>query len=1137
MKKTPDWTGRKTLHFEEDADRGSEYQVLFEISPNPTWIFDLATLSILAVNDTALVLFGYTREDFLNLTLQDLLPPQDISKFLKSFNDGSENPKSSSIIYANWGHKKRDDTYIDLPVHSRSVVFQGHPARMVVASTDFKSTTTEFVPRNLDQEMRLLMEQMPQVLWTTDQELRFTSSTGAGLAGLSMKPNQAVGMTMFEYFQTDDRDYEPILAHRRALIGESTSYVSEWMGRTFQSYVEPIVDANGNITGTIGVALDITEHKLVEKKLREAEAKLRNLIERIPAITYIAEFGRAGKWVFVSPQLETILGFSQAEWIADPKLWIDHIFFADRDRILEEEAKCLKTGEPFRCEYRMTDKKGQLLWIRDDAVVVSDTSGQSAYLHGVLYDISERKRAEEAVRESEHRFRMILDTSLDAVVTIDAAGIINGWNKQAESLFGWTREEAIGKILAQTIIPKRYREAHRIGLKRYLETGKSSIMNQRVEVSALHRNGHEIMVELSISPMKSDKNIGFSAFLRDITEHKKSQTQQAALYQIAEKANLAEDLEEFYRAIHNIVGELIQTKNFYIALLDADSEVLTFPYFVDEVDLVPEPRSLGRGLTEYVLRTGQAALISAAKFDELVKAGEVDSIGTPSVDWLGVPLKAGDKAFGALVVQSYTSGRRFGEKEKEVLMFVSQHIASTLERKRSEETIRHQAYHDALTKLPNRVLFRDRMTQALAHAQRRNQMVAMMFLDLDRFKIINDTLGHAVGDKLLQNVAHRLRESLRKEDTVARLGGDEFMLLLQDVNHIESVARIAEKVLNAIRPPFQIDNHELYINTSIGISLYPHDGEDAETLVKNADIALYRAKEKGRDTYQFYASTMNEKAIEQLELENKLRRALERNEFVLHYQPQFDMHMGKIIGMEALVRWQQPDGQLLYPLDFISIAEDTGMIVPLGEWVLRTACTQNKLWQTSDFLPLRVAVNLSGRQFQESLVPTIAEVLKKTGLEPQFLELELTETSIMKNDEIAVKILTELKKMGIQICIDDFGTGYSSLSYLKRFPIDTLKIDQSFIRESMRDADHAAIVVAIITMAHTLKLKVVAEGVESPEQWAFLRDNNCDKMQGTLFSSPLPAEAFTRLITEFRQFKPEEDGLETLEEEPPMAES
>jgi EAL domain-containing protein (putative c-di-GMP-specific phosphodiesterase class I) len=275
---------------------------------------------------------------------------------------------------------------------------------------------------------------------------------------------------------------------------------------------------------------------------------------------------------------------------------------------------------------------------------------------------------------------------------------------------------------------------------------------------------------------------------------------------------------------------------------------------------------------------------------------------------------------------------------------------------------------------------------------------------------------------------------------------------------------------------------------------------------------------------------MNEKAIEQLELENKLRRALERNEFVLHYQPQFDMHMGKIIGMEALVRWQQPDGQLLYPLDFIPIAEDTGMIVPLGEWVLRTACTQNKLWQTSDFLPLRVAVNLSGRQFQESLVSTIADVLKKTGLEPQFLELELTETSIMKNDDVAVEILTELKKMGIQICIDDFGTGYSSLSYLKRFPIDTLKIDQSFIRESMRDADHAAIVVAIITMAHTLKLKVVAEGVESQEQWAFLRDHNCDKMQGTLFSSPLPAEAFTQLITEFRPFKPDEDGLETLEE-------
>ncbi len=1132
MKNTPDWTGRKTLHFAEDIERGSEYQALFEISPSPTWVFDLATLSILAVNEAALALFGYQRNNFLALTLQDLLPADDISKFLKSIPEQSEIPNSTAKTFVKWSHKKQDGSYIEVPVYCCSIIFQGHPARMVVASTETKAETTEFIPRT-DQEMRLLMEQLPQVLWTTDDELRFTSSTGSGLAGLRLKPNQTVGMTLYEYYNTDDRDYEPILAHRRALIGEATSFITEWMGRSFQSHVEPLMDANGNITGTIGVALDITDHKLVEKKLREAEAKLRNLVERIPAITYIAEFGKAGNWVYVSPQIEKILGFNQSDWTTDPKLWFNHVFFADRDRVLEEEARCLKTGEAFHCEYRMTDKNGQIIWIGDDAVVVSDPAGQSSFLHGVLYDISDRRRAEEAVRESEHRLRMILDTALDAVVTIDAAGIITGWNKQAESLFGWDREEAIGRLVSQTSIPKRYREAHRAGLQRYLETGKSTIINQRVEVSAVHRKGHEIMVELSISPMKSDKSISFSAFLRDITENKKSQTQQAALYQIAEKANLAEDLQEFYRAIHNIVGELIQTTNFYIALLDGDSEMLTFPYFVDEVDPVPDPRHLGKGLTEYVLRTGQAALVSPSKFEELVKDGEVESVGTPSVDWLGVPLKAGDKAFGVLVVQSYTSGRRFGEKEKEVLAFVSQHIASTLERKRSEETIRHQAYHDALTKLPNRVLFRDRMTQALAHAQRRKHMVAMLFLDLDRFKIINDTLGHAVGDKLLQNVAHRLRECLRKEDTVARLGGDEFMLLLSELNHIEDVARIAEKVLNAIRPPFQIDNHELYINTSIGISLYPHDGEDAETLVKNADIALYRAKEKGRDTYQFYAATMNEKAYEQLELENKLRRALERNEFVLHYQPQFDMHMGKIIGMEALVRWQQPDGQLIYPLDFISIAEDTGMIVPLGEWVLRTACTQNKLWQTSDFLPLRVAVNLSGRQFQEGLVPTIAEVLKKTGLEPQFLELELTETSIMKNDEIAVEILTELKKMGIQICIDDFGTGYSSLSYLKRFPIDTLKIDQSFIRESMRDADHAAIVVAIITMAHTLKLKVVAEGVESPEQWAFLRDHNCDKMQGTLFSNPLPADAFTRLITEFRQFKPEDEDLETLEEESP----
>jgi diguanylate cyclase (GGDEF)-like protein/PAS domain S-box-containing protein len=1127
---TPEMKGRSSLQLENGSDNSTErdeFQVLFEASPNPTWVFDLATTSILLVNDAALNLFGYSRNKFLTFTLQDLLSIDDVSGFLRAFPDSDSTVSHTDIKV--WKHKREDGEFIEIPVVCRSLMYRGHPAKMVVAELKTPRKITTDPNKSEDQELRLLMEQLPQVLWTTDKDLRFTSSSGAALSPRELKPGEVIGMTLFEYFQTEDPDWEPILAHRRALIGEPTSFATEWKGRTFQSVVEPLCDANGAIIGTMGVALDITEHKIIERKLRETEAKLRNIVERIPAITYIAEFGRYGKWVYVSPQIEKILGYSPREWLNDPSLWIKNIHTEDRHKVLAEENRCRESGDSLHCEYRFRDRNGNYIWLGDDAVVVSDPTGKSKFLHGVLFDISDRKRAEDALRESELRTRMILDTALDGVITIDAFGKITDWNKQSEVIFGWKRDEAIGRLLTETIIPERYHKAHRDGLRHFTETGRGPILNQRIEISAQHKDGHEFLVELSISPMKSGRDISFSAFIRDITEHKKSEAQQAALYRVAEKANLAEDLPEFYKAIHGIVSELMHSRNFYIALFDEETQMLTFPYFVDEVDPVPEPRQAAKGLTEYVMRSGQPLLASPETYAELAEQGEVESIGTPSVDWLGVPLKAGEKAFGVLVVQSYTESKRFGEKEKEVLTFVSQHIASTLERKRSEETIRHQAYHDALTKLPNRVLFRDRMNQALSYAQRRRQMVAMLFLDLDRFKIINDTLGHAVGDKLLQGVSQRLRECLRKEDTVARLGGDEFMLLLNGINQIEDVARISEKILNTVRPPYQIDSHELYINTSIGISLYPHDGEDAETLVKNADIALYRAKERGRNNYQFYASTMNEKAIEQLEVENKLRRALERNEFVLHYQPQFDMYMGKIIGMEALVRWQRPDGQLIYPLDFISIAEDTGMIVPLGEWVLKTACTQNKLWQSSDFLPLRVAVNVSGRQFQEGLVPQIAEILKKTGLEPQFLELELTETSIMKNDEIAVEILTQLKQMGIQICIDDFGTGYSSLSYLKRFPIDTLKIDQSFIRESMRDADHAAIVVAIITMAHTLKLKVVAEGVESPEQWAFLRDHNCDKMQGSLFSEPLPAEAFTRLITEFRQFKPDEDDLEIIE--------
>lgn len=435
------------------------------------------------------------------------------------------------------------------------------------------------------------------------------------------------------------------------------------------------------------------------------------------------------------------------------------------------------------------------------------------------------------------------------------------------------------------------------------------------------------------------------------------------------------------------------------------------------------------------------------------------------------------------------------------------------QRRQAEETAQHQIYYDLLTDLPNRMMFVDRLTLALARASHERKMLAVLFVDLDRFKTIIDTLGHAIGDRLLRGVADRLRSCLEEGDTLARLGGDEFVVLLPKINRADQAVRKAQKLLDVLRASFHFNDHELHITTSIGISLYPYDGEDADTLLKNADTALYRAKEQGRNNYQLYTPAMNARAFERLALENSLRKALERHEFLLHYQPQVDLRTEQITGMEALLRWQHPDLGVVYPAEFISLAEETGLIVPLGEWVLRSACAQNKQWQKAGLPKLAVAVNLSARQFQhQDLVETVARILRETGMDPRYLELEITESVAMQNADYTIVVLRELKDMGIQIAMDDFGTGYSSLSYLKKFPIDTLKIDQSFIRDLSSDPNDAAIANAIIVLAHSLKLKVVAEGVETGDQRSFLKQRLCDKIQGFLFSSPLPADMFEHLV-------------------------
>lgn len=445
--------------------------------------------------------------------------------------------------------------------------------------------------------------------------------------------------------------------------------------------------------------------------------------------------------------------------------------------------------------------------------------------------------------------------------------------------------------------------------------------------------------------------------------------------------------------------------------------------------------------------------------------------------------------------------------------------------KQAQEQITRMAYFDSLTNLPNRLLFKDRLQLAISHAERHRSLFALLILDLDNFKRINDSLGHRVGDLLLKEVAGRLTDSMRSTDaivrqsaeefdaTVARQGGDEFTILLTEINHVQHAAKVSQRFLEALKRPFMLDGHEIFITASIGLALYPLDGKDLDSLLKNADIAMYHAKEKGRNNYQFFQQSMNVAALERLSLESSLRKALEQNEFTLVYQPQMDILTGRIVGVEALIRWKHPDRGMVPPVEFIPLAEETGLIAPIGEWVLNTACLQNKEWQKQGYSRLCVSVNISGQQFRkQNISKTVTRALEMADLDPRSLMLEITESTIMEHTEEIMAMFHELTGLGVRFSIDDFGTGYSSLSYLKSFPIHELKIDRSFVKDINTNADTAAIAKAIIAMAHSLKLKVVAEGVETEQQLKLLYDEGCDEMQGYLISRPIPGAEVLKLL-------------------------